>query len=613
MIDLSLLDLLFCFSVMTVAYAFYFGRKATAVWPLLLLYGIQILLLIMSALQLAEGHMVASNLHLTLLHSPMHWNLTGCGWFFASILLGIAWFCCWLSLNRKQQVSLGHFFHPMLALNVFVMLFLMSSQDLISWFVSWELLNWFSYLLFVQSNEQTSKAAFRLLLYGMIGSLFILVGLIVIQQFTVELDFTTLAAVLTSMSTEVMIMISLLFGGGFAIRIALLPFHLWQTESCVETPIPVVIMLTLFLPITGLFAFLLILVQLVGLERIDGLFLLSWLAAITALFASLISLLQHEVKQFLVWISIGQLGLLLLGITLATPMGITAALLSIVNYVLAQTALWLAIGYIVLQTRTTNLAQFGGLAARFPFSYFTVLIAVLGLAGLPPTNGFISRWFLYQALLDHQSPLLLMMAMLSMLITLLALYRLVNQMFWGQASASLARINDISLMAALPMLLLAVLVIVTGCFPGLTFVLIEIAQGSLGIATLDYQLTHIETPVTHLDTHWMLIVLLFVSVLIVLFQIRRLILKRRMKTAGFLPQDDHQVRQIADTPMFFYPDLARRISHWMPGNIQRLEQEIVLLVRLLAGMMQGVYHPTNGLFYLLIAAIGGILLLTHSY
>jgi len=239
------------------------------------------------------------------------------------------------------------------------------------------------------------------------------------------------------------------------------------------------------------------------------------------------------------------------------------------------------------------------LVARMPISFFLMLIGIIGLAGLPPMNGFVSKWLIYRALLMDGSPLLFIGAAVGTLGTILSVYKLIHNTFLGQLRVEHQQLEEVPWSMLLPMLILGAVVFISGYFPGLILDWISAVQRAVGLPVLAHQLGGVAEEHGGLDMIWL------VSVLLVSFGIGTLVffLGGRSKRvhqldnyAGghFLTAETRY--QYSDN---FYPGLMHLIDPWYRKSFRWLERGLVSLLDLVSLMMQGFYRSGHPAFYLL--------------
>lgn len=248
------------------------------------------------------------------------------------------------------------------------------------------------------------------------------------------------------------------------------------------------------------------------------------IGAITILAAVMMALVQKRVKRLLSFHAVSQVGYMVLGIGTGTPLGIAGGLFHMLNNAIYKSGLFLAAGTVEYWTKSDEIEKLGGLARQMPLTFFSFLICALAIAGVPPLNGFVSKWMVYQGIIDlaregHRLyPAFLVAAMLGSVLTLASFLKLLHAIFLGQRPAALAKVREGSFTMWLPTVVLAILCIVFGVFsnqlplrgliypalpfgvqplgiwqPVLTTVLILIG---LGVGTVVYFLGTARRPVT---------------------------------------------------------------------------------------------------------------------
>ncbi len=590
------------------------GNRRWAGWMSVCLYAAQLLLIVNLGLDLRYAAAVATGPVFLILDQPLHWAMSGLGWFFAVITLVSALLCAWFAAGRWQdQQPRMRLFHSALALNVLAMLLLLSSGDMISLFIGWELVSWASFLIMAQRGGEAMTAAFRYLLYAIAGAMAVLGGMALLWVEAGSLTFPAIRSTLATASPGLVWKLILLFGAGFGVKMALVPLHLWQARAYSETPGPAAAFLGAISSRMGLFAILIVFVQLVGIGRMAGLDipftflsardLFAWVAAITIVVPTFIALQQSDARMLLAWHGIGQGGYMLLGVLTGNSLGAAGGLMHIINHASYQAPLFLAVTAVVYRAGTADLDRLGGLITRMPLTYVTMLIGIIGLAGLPPMNGFVSKWIIYKALLDAHMPLLFIVAVIGTLGTILSVYKLIHNIFLGQLRQEHREIQEVPVSMSAPMLVFGAMVFITGFFPGLLLGLVDFAQTGLGIALQPHHLGGIETPNGSLNMIWVVGALLFmIGMGAVIF----LLGNRSHRT--------HQLDNYAGGHFLtadvryhyshnFYPGLMRALAPLYRGSVRWAEQGLASLTELLANGVLGLYRNAYTPAYLVIAAV----------
>ncbi|MGB5297571.1 MAG: NADH dehydrogenase subunit, partial [Thiogranum sp.] len=236
-------------------------------------------------------------------------------------------------------------------------------------------------------------------------------------------------------------------------------------------------------------------------------------------------------------------------------------------------------------------------------SFVAMLIGIIGLAGLPPMNGFVSKWLIYRSLILDGSPLLFLGAVIGTLGTILSVYKLIHNTFLGQLRLEHEDIGEAPLSMILPMMILSAVVFITGYFPGLVLDWVAAAQTSIGLPALAHHLGGVATDKGGLDMIWIVSVLLAgfaVGTLVFFSGNRHKRVHQLDNYAGghFLTAETRY--QYSDN---FYPGLMHLIGPWYRKSFRWLERGFVSTVDTVSLAMQGLYRPVHPSLYLLAVVV----------
>ncbi len=571
-------------------------------------YALQLLLLAACATPLAASW------QLELLGQRLGWRYDALSWFFALITVGAALASAAYAAGAWGRQT-GRWLQVALAANVAAMLWLLGSGDWLTLFIGWELVSWASFFLMALGNQ---RAALRYLLYAMAGAMAILGALAWLHALTGSFEYAAVSAAVAKLPAVQVWLLLLLLGGGFAIKLGLLPVHLWQAESYAYTPGPGAAFLGAISSRMGLYALILLLFQLLGLARLEMLeipytFLNSrelwaWVAVLTIILPTYTALKQNDARLLLAWHGIGQSGYMLLGLMTAHAVGSAGGLLHVFNYATNQAALLLAVFAVLYRTGTADLNRLGGLVTRMPLTFLVLLTGIIGLAGLPPMNGFVSKWMIYRTLVSEGMPLLFVASIIGTLGTILSVYKLIHNMFLGQLRAEHLEVREAPWSMLVPMLVLAGVIFLTGLMPGLVLGWVAAVQQTVGLPVVQYTLGGVESPQGSLN------MLLVVGVLFAGFGVGALLFYSGGKSKPVHQLDNYAGGHFLTAQVqyhysdHFYAGLMHLIGPWYRGSFLRLEQALVAAVAFGAAAVSGFYrlaHP--GLMLLL-----GVVLLLAS-
>ena len=200
--------------------------------------------------------------------------------------------------------------------------------------------------------------------------------------------------------------------------------------------------------------------------------MLMLLGAVTVISAVLMALVQHDLKRLLSYHAVSQVGYMILGIGTGTALGLAGGLFHMLNNTIYKSALFLCAGVIEKETGTTDLDRLGGLAKLMPVTFLTCTVAALSISGIPPLNGFASKWMIYQGIIssgEGAGPgwiVWLAVAMLGSALTLASFVKVLHATFLCKPSPEVQQltIRESSVSMLAPMVVLAALCVVFGVF-----------------------------------------------------------------------------------------------------------------------------------------------------
>ena len=302
------------------------------------------------------------------------------------------------------------------------------------------------------------EAAFKYLMLSVVASASILAAIGVIFGMTGSLDFAAVAAALPGLDAGPVVAIaSALFLMGFGLKAALIPFHAWLPDAHPSAPAPISAVLSgLLIKVSGVYALTRIFLNVFGLTPALSAVLMV-LGTVSLVVAAFLALGQKDIKRMLAYSSISQVGYVVLGIGLGTPLGIAGGLFHLFNHALAKGLLFLTSGSVQQATGTRDLDAMGGLAKRMPVTAATNLVGALSIAGVPPLNGFWSKLIIIVALVQAGQPVFALIAVLASVLTLWYYLLMQRKAFFGKLNEKWAAVKEAPFWMTAATVLLALL------------------------------------------------------------------------------------------------------------------------------------------------------------
>ena len=424
---------------------------------------------------------------------PLVLRVDGLSWLFAiaaSVLGCLSVVFSFSYMKGKERTS---FYYSMLLLVGAAMLGVVLSGDLLSLFIFWEIMSWSTFLLISYNGGPALSAGMKYFVMSFVGSLAMLVGVVTLHGSFGTLEFAGVAAGMSSASPGYVLTILILFGVAFGTKNAIWPFHAWLPPAHSEAPSPFSAVLSGILIKMGVYGFLLLMFVIVGLKtflslgggRIEFHTVLSIIGAITILLPTFIALFQNDAKRLLAWSTVAQAGYIMLGISFGTSLSVAGGIFHFLNHAVFKALLFMVVGAVEYRTKgVRDLDSLGGLIKRMPVTFVVALIGVCGLIGVPLTNGFVSKWLIYKALILEQSPFLAFAALFGTWGTILYSYKFLHNIFLGQLPRKYEDMERAPFTMLLPMTILSAVVILFGVLPGIPLGVIDSIGVSFGLESL---------------------------------------------------------------------------------------------------------------------------------
>jgi NADH-quinone oxidoreductase subunit N len=324
-------------------------------------------------------------------------------------------------------------YYSLLAFALTGMLFMASGVHLASIWVGLELMSLSSYILagYYKNEQKSTEAAMKYFILGALSSAILLYGLSLIYGATGSLNLLDIDAALSKqVSNDALVFGILLLGAGLCFKIAAAPFHVWTPDVYEGAPTPI----TAFLSTGSKAAAFAVFARVfyVGMHhfRLDWQFVLAIVAALSMVIGNLAAITQDNVKRLLAYSSIGHAGYVLLGVLSMSEMGLYGVLVYSVVYVFANLGIWATVLMLERHEYAGELVDdFEGLHKRAPFWAFAMVIFLLSLGGIPPTAGFIGKYFLFYAAVGAGFGWLAIIAVLMSAVSMFYYFRLVMAMY----------------------------------------------------------------------------------------------------------------------------------------------------------------------------------------
>ncbi|UHM89362.1 proton-conducting transporter transmembrane domain-containing protein [Rahnella victoriana] len=338
-----------------------------------------------------------------------------------------------------------------------------------------------AYFLIVQTDDVKSRrAGLNQFLSGRLGTLCLILAFALLHHTSGSVSFDVLRH--TAFTPGIKSVSFLLALAGFGLYAGIIPLHAWVPQSHSSAPAHAAALFSSALMKIGILGIVKVGLDLLGAPPLWWGLMVLLLAILTAFIGGLYALMEHDIRRLLAYHTLENVGIILLGVggamagvalnlPVLASLALLAGLFHLFNHGLFKTALFLGAGEIEMQTGIKDMEKLGGIARLMPWTAFTLLIALMSMAALPPLNGFASEWLLYQSLFQLSAsplfiarllgPLLAVGLALTGALALMCIAKVFGVTFLGSPRSQAAEATPAPLAMTLSGVLLALLCV--GC------------------------------------------------------------------------------------------------------------------------------------------------------
>lgn len=272
--------------------------------------------------------------------------------------------------------------------------------NLVTYYLFFELLTLSSLPLVLHNQKHESViAGLKYLFYSLCGAYMVLFGLYVVYRYSETLQFAE-GGVLSAEaagSTGILLLAAFLMILGFGVKAGMFPLHAWLPAAHPVAPAPASAVLSAVIVKAGVLGLLRVVYYIFGAAFLQGSWVQrAWLALslLTVFMGSMLAYREDGLKKRLAYSTVSQVSYCMFGLAVMNGDGLMGSLLQVLSHGFVKAALFLCAGAIILQTGKTRVSELRGIGKEMPVLMWCYTIASMGLIGLPPTGGFMSKWYL---------------------------------------------------------------------------------------------------------------------------------------------------------------------------------------------------------------------------
>ena len=349
--------------------------------------------------------------------------------------------------------------------------------DLFNMYVMLEIMTFAAIALtaFRNFKDKSVEAAFKYIVTGSLGSSLILLGTTLLYSETKTLNLAQITLILqTNESISSVILVSFaLMMVGYAVKAFMVPCHTWPTDAHMAAPSSISMILSGVMSKTGVYAIIRLVFMIFGfsINSAVGNLILIW-GVVTMVIGVSMALLQHDFKRLLAFHSVSQIGYIItaLGIAILEPsyirtLALTGGTYHMLNHAIFKGLLFLTAGAVLYVTGTTDLDKVSGLGKKMPFTMAMFLFGAAAISGIPPFNGFASKWMIYESGFSGNFGIVSIIAVVVSALTLASFIKVGHSVFFGPLREEHEDIKEVPFSMKLPMAILALGTVIFGLFP----------------------------------------------------------------------------------------------------------------------------------------------------
>jgi multicomponent Na+:H+ antiporter subunit D len=361
-------------------------------------------------------------------------------------------------------------YYPVLIITLASCMGIFMAGDLFTLFVFFELMSLISYVLVVHEESlEALRAGYKYLIMTIIGGLALFFGIIITFELGGSVSFGGETLITVPSTLAFFAFISFLIG--FGMKAGMFPLHVWLPDAHPVAPSPASALLSGIMLKTGAYGLLRVIFHVFSpdlLQEAGWMIILAVVAIITILLGSAVAITQDDLKRRLAYSSVGQMGYILLGMSIFTERALIGDIFHIFSHAFMKSTLFLAAGAIILKTGKRSIRELGGIGRLMPFTMLAFTLAALSMIGIPPLSGFLSKWTLSLGAMDAGLPYYVLILLVSSLLNGLYYLPIIITAFFGAEHGhehEQVKISEAPYKMLIPIAILAVSCLLFGLLP----------------------------------------------------------------------------------------------------------------------------------------------------
>jgi len=370
--------------------------------------------------------------------------------------------------SREHSFAQNNYFHSLVYLMQIGLVGVFTALDAFLFYIFWELaLIPIYFICAIWGGENKIAVTFKFFLYTVVGSLFMLLGILYLYIHSTQIlsfDIAALKQVANGLDRTTQIWLFWAFFIAFAIKMPIFPFHTWQPDTYTIAPAQGTMLLSGIMLKMGIFGVIRWVLPFFPLAVQQYSNLIIILSIVGVVYGAIIAIMQKDMKRLVAYSSISHVGLICTGLFTFYEQGVQGAVFQMLSHGINVIGLFYIIDIIERRTQTREIAQLGGIANMAPKLATLFVIVMLGSVALPLTNGFVGEFLLLTSLFMYK-PLFAAIAGLSVILGAVYMLRMYKNVMLGETNATTKTFKDLDMVEFIGLVFIALLVIGLGLYP----------------------------------------------------------------------------------------------------------------------------------------------------
>ena len=353
--------------------------------------------------------------------------------------------------------------------------------NLLTLFIFYEILTVATWpLVYHKETKEAVMAGRKYLVYTLTGGMAIFFGTILIYSIAGTTDFSPGGFLSGHGSANMLRFIFVILILGFGVKAAVMVLHEWLPSAMIA-PTPVSALLHAVAVVkAGVFGCLKVILYVFGPELLHELnlwLILAYFVSFTVIVSGMYALAQDNLKRRLAFSTINNLAIIIMGAAMLTPSGIKGAIFHMGGHGFMKITLFFVAGAIYVKTHKENISELDGIGRQMPLTMGAFAIGAMGIAGIPPVCGFISKWYMAMGTLEAHEVFFLFVLLTSAMMDIAYFFPIIYNSFFKKPKDNVVqRFNEAPMMMLVPLMITAIISIILGIFPNAFFNFLNLAS-----------------------------------------------------------------------------------------------------------------------------------------